>query len=67
MPLADWFSITTEALSALPRAGAAARVMASTPEPVALGRMNDFGAGLGVRRLRRACPRRAAAPAACGE
>ena len=43
-PLAPaWFSTTTLAPKALPKAGAAARVMASTPEPVALGKMNLTG------------------------
>ena len=38
-PAPGWFSTTTDALSAFDSAGWAARVMASTPEPVALGRM----------------------------
>ena len=43
-PLAPaWFSTTTLTPKALPIAGAAARVMASTPEPVALGKMNLTG------------------------
>ena len=43
-PLAPaWFSTTTLAPKALPMAGAAARVIASTPEPVALGKMNLTG------------------------
>ncbi len=39
-PAPGWLSTTTEAPSALPKAAWAARVIASTPEPVALGRMN---------------------------
>src|SRR3954468_3155232 len=36
-PAPGWFSTTTDAFSALDSAGCAARVIASTPEPVALG------------------------------
>ena len=38
-PAPGWLSTTTDAPSALASAGCAARVIASTPEPVALGRM----------------------------
>ena len=38
-PAPGWLSTTTDALSAFDSAGCAARVIASTPEPVALGRM----------------------------
>ena len=39
-PAPGWLSTITDVPSALASAGCAARVIASTPEPVALGRMN---------------------------
>src|SRR5512145_660569 len=42
-PAPVWFSTTTDVPSALANAGCAARVIASTPEPAAFGRMKRTG------------------------